>query len=89
MLRAQQLGLIGLGFYRLFCLQAGNIWRRERKEPGDQEYRGDETATRYEQLVLRATEEDQISQSKAAEMLGLTIQELRVRMQAPRAGVPA
>lgn len=50
-------------------------WRN--KEPGDDVYQGNESSTRFKQLVWRALSEELISRSKAAELLNVPVDELR------------
>lgn len=68
MMRAKQLGLISEPGFVRFCQQTGD-WRKKKREPGDEQYRGNETHSRFKQLVQRAVAEDQISMSKGASLL--------------------
>lgn len=80
MMRARQLGLIGEPVFLRFCKEA-NPWRATGKEPGDERYRGNESHSRFKQLVQRAVAEEVISASKAANLLGQTIGEFRREFQ--------
>lgn len=76
MKRAEQLGLISRYTYEQFFIFANrNNWRT--KEPGNDEYRGDETSCRFKQLVLRGVAEEQITSTKGAALLGLSLEEFR------------
>jgi Zn-dependent peptidase ImmA (M78 family)/DNA-binding XRE family transcriptional regulator len=76
MMRARQLGLIGEQVFLRFCREA-NAWRAQKHEPGDDLYRGNESHSRFKQLVHRAVAEECISASKASSLLGQTIGEFR------------
>ena len=80
MMRAQQLGLITEAVFMRFC-QSANGWRSDKREPGDDKYRGNESHSRFKQLVQRAVAEDQISLSKGAALLHQTLGDLKVDMQ--------
>jgi Zn-dependent peptidase ImmA (M78 family) len=80
MMRAKQLGLISEPSFVQFCKQAVD-WRRKKSEPGDEQYRGNETHSRFKQLVQRAVAEDQISMSKAAALLGQSLGAFRRELQ--------
>lgn len=68
MMRARQLELISESVFQRFCLVA-NTWRSEKKEPGDEQFQGNEGYSRFRQLIHRAVAEGQISVSKGAAML--------------------
>lgn len=68
MMRAKQLGLISEPVFVRFCKETGP-WRSAKQEPGDEQYCGNETHSRFKQLVQRAVAEDQISMSKGAALL--------------------
>lgn len=76
MMRARQLGLIGEQVFLRFCREA-NAWRAQKREPGDDLYRGNESHSRFKQLVHRAVAEECISASKASSLLGQAIGEFR------------
>lgn len=80
MMRAQQLGLITEAVFMRFC-QTANAWRSDKREPGDDKYRGNESHSRFKQLVQRAVAEDQISLSKGAALLHQSLGDLKVDMQ--------
>lgn len=77
MYRAHDLKLIDEKSYHQFC-----IVRRKKgwhlKEPGD--YCGLETSRRFEQLVLRATAEEEISFDKGAALLNLPLVEFQQKL---------
>lgn len=50
-------------------------WRQ--KEPGDDDYCGNESSTRFKQLVWRTLSEAMITRSKAAELMNVALDELR------------
>ena len=77
MRRALDLGLIDPSLYRRFCIaQKSEGWHRQ--EPGA--YPGVEVSSRFGQLVLRPMAEEMISVSKGAALLGVTIEDLRARL---------
>lgn len=80
MMRAKQLGLITEGGFVRFCKQTGG-WRKLKREPGDELYCGNETHSRFKQLVQRAVAEDQISMSKGAAMLRQSLGAFRRELQ--------
>lgn len=72
--RAHDLKLIDASSYRQFCITRNKKgWRRD--EPG--KYLGDEKSSRFEQLVLRATAEEQISFDKGAALLNVPLVEFQ------------
>lgn len=72
--RAHDLALINDSTYRQFCIIRNKKgWHRA--EPGH--YPGDEKSSRFEQLVLRATAEEQISFDKGASLLNIPLAEFR------------
>ncbi len=74
--RAHDLGCINdATFKRFWKIYNARGWRKE--EPGDKDYSGDESSTRFKQLVWRALSEEMITRSKAAELLNVTVDELR------------
>ena len=74
--RAQQLGCISDSAYKWFQIRNKTQTWKTNGEPGDERYRGNEQCRRLEQLVLRALAEEQISQSKAAALLGKRVGDL-------------
>lgn len=77
MMRAKHLGLIPEIAYRRFWTDCGNQWKLEQKEPGDELYALREEPVRFKMLVYRAAAEHKISLSKGAELLGVSLGELR------------
>ncbi len=76
MVRARQLDCISESMYnRFWKTYKEENWKA--KEPGDDQYRGDETSTRFKQLVYRALAEGDITRSKAAELLAVSIDVIR------------
>lgn len=72
--RAHDLQLIDDSTYRQFCIIRNKRgWRRD--EPG--QYPGNEQSSRFEQLVLRATAEEQISFDKGAALLNVPLIEFQ------------
>lgn len=45
--------------------------------PGDDAYKGDETSSRFKQLVYRALAEGEITRSKAAKLLNVFIDKIQ------------
>jgi Zn-dependent peptidase ImmA (M78 family)/transcriptional regulator with XRE-family HTH domain len=80
MMRAKLLGLITESGFVRFCQQTGQ-WRKNKCEPGDDLYRGNETHSRFKQLVQRAVAEDQISMTKGAALVGQNIGTFRRELQ--------
>lgn len=80
MMRAKQLNLISEAVFLRFCKEAV-AWRSARAEPGDERYHGNESHSRFRQLVHRAVAEDQISMSKAAALLGQNLGDFRKELQ--------
>jgi len=81
MMRARQLGLISEAVFVRFWKSAGQKWRSAREEPGDEEYQGNESHSRFRQLVQRAVAEDQISMSRGAGLLRQGFGEFRKGLQ--------
>lgn len=75
--RARALGLIDEKLVAAFWKYANHHKWRQRGEPGDDLFQGDESHSRFRQLVLKAVLEEQISLSKAAGLLHRSIHELR------------
>lgn len=75
-MRAFELNCISEAFYKRF-------WKNYKEqnwkdgEPGDKDYRGDETSTRFKQYVYRALSEENITRSKAAELLNVSLDSIR------------
>lgn len=80
MMRARQLGLINEAVFLRFCKVAA-LWRSTKEEPGDEKYQGNESYSRFRQLVQRAVAEDQISMSKGAALLHQNLGGFRMEMQ--------
>jgi Zn-dependent peptidase ImmA (M78 family) len=80
MVRARQLELISEAVFLRFCKEAAP-WRSAKKEPGDDQYRGNEAYSRFRQLVQRAIAEDQISLSKGAALLNQNLGDLRKELR--------
>jgi Zn-dependent peptidase ImmA (M78 family) len=68
MMRARQLGLIKEAVFVQFFKHVG-AWRKAGEEPGDETYKGNESHSRFRQLVHRAVAEDHVSLSKGAALL--------------------
>ena len=75
--RAYQLGYIGEASYRQFCMYAGKQGWRSHGEPGDDQFPGDEKSHRFRLLVYRALAEEAVSMSKAAALLGTSLETVR------------
>lgn len=74
MYRAHDLKLIDDSTHRQFCIIRNKKgWHRN--EPG--EYKGTEVSSRFEQLVLRATAEEEISFDKGAALLNVPLVEFQ------------
>lgn len=80
MMRARQLQLISEGVFKQFCRQASR-WRSMVGEPGDDEYSGNESHSRFRQLVHRAISEEEISLAKGAALLGESLSDVRKELQ--------
>jgi len=81
MKRAEQLGMISRPVYERFCIIANQQgWRRE-GEPGDKQYSGNESHSRFRQLVFRAVGEGVISTSRGAAFLQIGLDEFRGEFQ--------
>lgn len=81
MKRAEQLGLISEPFYRRFCIAANQQKWRSEGEPGDEQYRGNESHSRFRQLVFRAVGDGLISFSRGAAYLNIGLDEFRGKFQ--------
>ncbi len=78
MARANRLEIITDYMYRNFRISANKqVWNGA--EPG--EYLGKEHPNRFDQLVYHAAAEDMITFSKAADLLNISLSELRRRLQ--------
>lgn len=76
--RARDLGLVNESFYKRFnVVYKKNGWHKN--EPG--EYRGEESSSRYVRLVMKAVQENEISLSKGAEMLGKSVNVLKGELE--------
>lgn len=80
MMRAKQLGLISEAVFVRFCKDTAK-WRSDKKEPGDDRYCGNESHSRFRQLVQRAVAEDQISVSKGAALVRQSLATFRRDLQ--------
>jgi Zn-dependent peptidase ImmA (M78 family)/transcriptional regulator with XRE-family HTH domain len=72
--RAKDLGVIKAGAYKAFC-----IWNNSARGFGKDEpksWRGSEDSERFKRLVLRGFSEGIITSSKAADLLGVSLDEL-------------
>jgi Zn-dependent peptidase ImmA (M78 family)/DNA-binding XRE family transcriptional regulator len=76
MVRARQLECINESMYKRFW-KTYYQKRWNKKEPGDDDYEGDEYSSRFKQLVYRALAEGEITRSKAAELLSVSIDNIR------------
>lgn len=79
--RAHDLGLIAQATYRRFWDQWGSDWKKKKKEPGDDKYEGLEKSTRFSRLVHRAIAEGLITRSKAANILNVSLDDLRLQVE--------
>ncbi|MCC5849510.1 MAG: helix-turn-helix domain-containing protein [Verrucomicrobia bacterium] len=75
--RARSLELIDESLYREFWKHANKHQWRSQGEPGDEGYQGNESHSRFRQLVLRAAVEERITRSKAAALLHTDIDTIR------------
>jgi Zn-dependent peptidase ImmA (M78 family)/DNA-binding XRE family transcriptional regulator len=83
--RARDFGIINQSnMAALWHLMRSNGW--DKREP-DPQY-ASETPQRFDRLVYRALAEDIIGESKAAELLGLSVSALHAKRQMERAGDP-
>ena len=77
--RAKQTGIISERSFQDFWK-----WRNQhpdrRMEIGMGEYKGREESNRFEQLVLRAVNEDIITSSKGANLLGISMRDIRKKL---------
>jgi Zn-dependent peptidase ImmA (M78 family)/DNA-binding XRE family transcriptional regulator len=81
MKRAEQLQLISPAIYKRFCIFANQQKWRVVGEPGDDKYRGDESHSRFRQIVFRAVAEGAISSSRGAAYLKIGLDEFRGEFQ--------
>ena len=81
MKRAEQLGLISSAVYRRFCMFVSQQQWRTHGEPGDAEYKGDESHSRFQQLVFRAVAEGVITSSRGAALLRIGLDQFRAQFQ--------
>lgn len=81
MMRARQLNIISEAVFLRFWKRYGSLWRSQKQEPGDDRYRGNESHSRFRQLVHRAVAEDQIGMSKGAALLNQSLGEFRRELQ--------
>jgi Zn-dependent peptidase ImmA (M78 family)/transcriptional regulator with XRE-family HTH domain len=81
MKRAEQLNLISRPVYERFSMVANQQRWRSEGEPGDDKYCGDESHSRFRQLVFRAVAEGVISSSKGAAYLKIGLDEFRGQFQ--------
>lgn len=81
MKRAEQLDLITPATFKRFCIFANQQKWRTVGEPGDETYCGDETHSRFRQLVFRAVAENNMSSTRGAALLNMTLEEFRGKFQ--------
>ncbi len=82
--RCRDLGILGEGAFRqLFSMFKENGWRDPPYEEPGALAASIERPQRMERLVFRALAEQAISESKAAELLGLSVRELNRKMDCP------
>jgi Zn-dependent peptidase ImmA (M78 family) len=81
MMRAKQLGFISEATAAQFFQYANISHWRSKGEPGDERYKGQESYSRFRQLVFRAAVEERISFSKGAALLGLSLGQFRGALQ--------
>lgn len=75
--RAKTLGLIDDALFQAFWKYvSANHWRKN-GEPEDDRYEGNESHSRFRQLVLKAVAEDKISMSKGAAFLHMDLDQFR------------
>lgn len=72
--RARDLNIISQNTYKQIFIQFRTMGK-SKNEPGDTKTM--ETSSRFEKLVLKALSEELISQMKAAELLGVSLQQLQ------------
>ncbi len=77
------IGILGKGAHKLLWKQYLRKWKKAEKEPGDQ-YPKEQTRL-FPRLVYRALAEDIIGESKAAELLGMSVSALHAcrKMECP------
>ena len=76
-MRAYQLGYLAEAAFKGFCIYYNKQPWRNSGEPGDGAFVGWEKSHRFPMLVHRALAEEQISMSKAAALLGRSMNEVR------------
>ena len=81
MKRAEQLELITSPVYQRFCMFVSQQQWRTLGEPGDDQYRGDESHGRFQQLVFRAVAEGMITASRGAALLRIGLDKFRAQFQ--------
>lgn len=81
MKRAEQLGMISPAVYKRFCIFANQQKWRVLGEPGDDKYCGNESHSRFRQIVFRAVAEGVISSSRGAAYLKISLDEFRGEFQ--------
>lgn len=81
-MRAKQSGIISESYHRFFHIKHKTGTWKTQGEPGDDQYCGNESCRRFEQLVWRALAEEEISHSKAAALLGIRTAELWTNLRA-------
>ena len=85
--RCRELGILGeVSFRRLFQVFNKNGWRKPPYEEPGAIHPDKERPQRMERLCFRALAERLISESKAAEILGVSVRELTRRMDHPSFG---
>jgi len=78
--RARALNLIDEGLYKEFWKYVNQHGWRKNGEPGDETYKGNESHSRFRQLVLRAVVEERISLSRGAALLHTDPANLRAQV---------
>jgi Zn-dependent peptidase ImmA (M78 family) len=76
-MRAYELGYLSRTSKSLFWDQWGTKWVKAKGEPFDDEYQSQEYSHRFQRLVYRAVSEGEITQSKATELLEISLDDLR------------
>jgi Zn-dependent peptidase ImmA (M78 family) len=86
--RAHDLGVISTTAFKTLWQTHLRAWKEAEREPGEQ-YPQENTSL-FKQLVYRALAEDRLGESKAAELLGMTVKEFAAlrKMEFPTPGVP-
>jgi Zn-dependent peptidase ImmA (M78 family) len=80
--QARDAGIVSAKYYSWFQIKNKTATWRKTGEPGDDRVRYDESCHRLERLLWRALEEEAISHSKAASLLGVKVSELWKKLQA-------